>query len=621
MSDETSGEEREAQIIAKATFLGGGDIGAQVAATIATSNARSATEDDQRVFADHNAITPPYLPRQLWGFFEQSSSLRPNVDVYATNIEGFGHRFVPTIDTDDTAKIDDHLEEALAQTSISDGGDGEVDPTDVARLKEELPKLIRKERLQLQAFFDNCVAESSFVELRTRSRIDLEVTGNAYWEVLRDKATGQIAQFVLLPSPSMRLTRTDVQHTEVKERRKVSAIEFRTRLVKRRFRGFVQVLFGTFVAYFKELGDPRTMSARTGKVYASVEEMNKAEENAVEATEVIHFKVWSATTAYGVPRWIGALLAVMGSRGSEEVNYIYFDHKAIPPMAVLVSGGHLAANSVTRLETYIKDQFQGRQNFHKILILEAEPATGGGTVSGANGSRIRVELKPLLDAQHSDALFQTYEANNAEKVGNQFRIPKILRGDMKDFNRSTADAALAYAEQQVFAPERTKIDFMINRLIISELGARLHTFESNAVATKDPPSLAEMVASALEKGGITPNEAREIYRDVFNKHFDPIAEEWGNQPLSITLAKLSSGAAGGMPPDTSKDLGAQARHLIELRAMLAATERKADEAALTVAREKASEEVVTITLTPEQIREFVVPHGQPQSAGSNTESA
>ena len=41
----------------------------------------------------------------------------------------------------------------------------------------------------------------------------------------------------------------------------------------------------------------------------------------------------SPRSPYGVPRWVGTLLSVLGSRQMEEVNYLYFENKSVPPMA------------------------------------------------------------------------------------------------------------------------------------------------------------------------------------------------------------------------------------------------------------------------------------------------
>jgi hypothetical protein len=129
--------------------------------------------------------------------------------------------------------------------------------------------------------------------------------------------------------------------------------------------------------------------------------------------------------------------------------HLYFENKSVPPLALLVSGGRLSEASVPRIERFIEENLKGKTNFHKVLILEAEAGSGAG-----DNARAKIELKPLTEAQQQDALFQVYDERNIDKVGSAFRLPKLLRGESKDFNRATAESALRFAEDQVFQPER-----------------------------------------------------------------------------------------------------------------------------------------------------------------------
>lgn len=556
-----------------------------------TSNASPTTEDDTRVFQNYGAIIPPYDPRMMNVMAERSAWLRPNVEVYKTNIEGFGHRLEPTIDPDGD-DIDEHIQDAVILRKLAD--DVPI-PTasaeEVAAEKLTLASRIRIEALRLSAFFENATGEISFVEFRERTRHDLEITGNFYWEVLRDKL-GRPAQLVLLPSVSMRLLRVGQEWVEVEESRRISAIELRPVKVKRRLRLFVQVLYGQFVAYFKELGDPRIISARSGKDYPTLDALNHAEPGTPPATEVLHGRIFAPTTAYGVPRWIGATLAVLGSRSTDEVNVTYFDNKAIPPLAILVSGGVLAKGAADRITRYVEDNIKGRDNFHSILVLEAESASG--SLTGMTGSRVRIDFKNLSESNHQDALFQQYDQNNGAKVGAQFRLPKILRGDMADFNRATADAALDYAEQQVFAPERNKIDHIINRQILPLLGASFHRFVSNPVQTKDPGALNEMITADVESGVLTPNEGRELVGGVYGRVFPKLDAPWADQPFKLSLAEASAGTLPGGPPKPdaeAKGIEAAAARLIQLRAALVEAEGRVNAAATDAVRAAEAEQV------------------------------
>ena len=171
---------------------------------------RPGGEDLAQAFNQAGAIEPPYDPEALCLLMEHSNSLRQNADAYATNIDGFGHRLEPAIDFD-AEDADQRVADAItierlaARERGEQSGDAALEPTDdeVAARKRELQQLARVERARLESFFDFCCFDHSFVDLRRRTRQDLEITGNAFWEVLRD-GNGAIARLVYVPSYSVR---------------------------------------------------------------------------------------------------------------------------------------------------------------------------------------------------------------------------------------------------------------------------------------------------------------------------------------------------------------------------------------------------------------------------------
>jgi len=403
-------------------------------------------------------IEPPYSPDHLCKLFEHSASLRQNVDAYMTNIDGFGHTFDPVIQLKEAAGRDMVRDaifieryEAAHSGSVRQPG-GPVTPTpgtpakptpevlmptdeDIEARIEQLRAQMRMERARVESFFSYCVAEESFTSLRRRTRQDIEVTGNGYWEVIRN-GVGEISQFVHIPSRSMRVTSKKAHSVEVPQLVRFGSLAHRKETFRRKFRRYLQT-GGDHPIWFKEFGDPQILSSKTGKSYDSVPALEAAEVGVPEATEVFHFKIHALTTsAYGVPRWIGNLLSVLGSRAAEEVNLAYFDNKAIPPMAILVSGGRLGEESVKRIEDFVEIQIKGRKNFHKILVIEAETTQGAIGLGSENAGHMRVEIKTLTDAQLKDGLFLAYDSANMDKVGMGFRLPRLLRGDIRDFNRA-----------------------------------------------------------------------------------------------------------------------------------------------------------------------------------------
>lgn len=532
-------------------------------------------------FAEAGALTPPYDPETLCRLFEHSNSLRPNVDAYATNIDGFGHRLEPAIDLE-AENADERVAESLYLEALAAGEDRpssfEASAEEIATRKKELERLAQAEKSKLGAFFDSCCYDYSFVELRRRSRQDLEVTGNAYWEVLRN-GKGDIARLVHVPSYTVRLMPLDKTATEVTEQVRTSPVTYETTTIRRRLRRYVQVQ-DTYRVFFKEFGDLRIVSKNSGKVFGTIEALKDAGPTDAPATEMLHFNVHSPRSPYGVPRWIGALLSVLGSRAAEEVNYLYFENKSVPPLALLVSGGKLSQESIPRIEQYIEENLKGKNNFHKILILEAE---GSGSTKE---SKAKVELKPLTDAQQQDALFQQYDERNIDKVGASFRVPRLLRGESRDYNRSVADAQLRFAEDQVFQPERGAFDYMMNHRLFADMKIRFWRFRSQTPITKDPERLTVMIEKLVRVGVLTPEEGRMLSEDVFNQEFEKIRAAWVKQPITLTLAGIQN---PGSPDASSSPRGTlfeDAQKLIAFRKALEEEESRLSTAHLDAMRKE-----------------------------------
>ena len=411
---------------------------------VSTRSNQITRDDYTTAFTELGAIDPVYDPEMLGLIFEHSNSLRQNVDAYATNIDGFGHRFDPILDLDSSdaagivgdAMYLDRLRavEDADNPAASDAVEYPTDDEIRAKIKE-VARRMRMEKARLKYFFEYCSPDTSFSSLRRKTRQDVETTGNAYWEVLRNGA-GQIVQFVYIPSFTIRLLPLDPQPVVARQRVRVSPLSFDEIEYTTRTRRMVQVVEGRAVM-FKELGDTRVISSETGAIYATLEALEASEPFIRPANELIHFKIHSSRSIYGVPRWIGNLLSVIGSRQAEEVNFNYFENKSVPPLAILISGGRMTSESVTRTESYIESQIKGKRNFHKIMIIEAEPPAGA---TGDNAGKMKIELKPLTGAQHNDALFQDYDEKNIDKVGQAFRLPRMLRGDIRDFNRACYSA-------------------------------------------------------------------------------------------------------------------------------------------------------------------------------------
>lgn len=451
-------------------------------------------------------IQPPYPLLVLSMLKENSTELRQCIDAMSTNIDSFGYRLVER--------------------------DVEGD---------ELKKAVLAEKSLLKQFLDNVNFEDDITSLRRETRNELEECGNAYWELVPYLHKTGISSIERLHAHTIRLVALDEESVKVSiayYNEYLGATE--TRIVRKKFRRFVQSV-GTKKVYFKEWGDPRNISSLDGKVIPDSELTSRKNEL---ANPVYHFKIKSNRSVYGVPRYIGNLFSIYGSRASEEINFVTFQNNNIPSMIVMVSNGQLTDGSIKRIEEFVETKIKGENNRSSFLIIEAEPADE----TQINPGTMKMEIKDLSSVQKDDQLFQNYDKNNSEKIRRSWRLPPIFVGKSDDYNRSTAQESRKLADEQVFAPERKEFDRIMNRILVTEFGIKYHTFVSNSANVTNDEDLVKVLSGSEKTGGVTPNLARQILSDILNRElplydkdkigFDP------DIPMSMTLVGLAKTTGG-----------------------------------------------------------------------------
>jgi PBSX family phage portal protein len=336
-----------------------------------------------------------------------------------------------------------------------------------------------------------------------------------------------------IPSHTVRITAADEEPTEVKQIQPMKttdgSLEMKEVKIWRRFRRYIHSR-GSKKVYYKEYGDPRVIDCRNGKV------VKGSLEKKYHANPMIHFYIYSPRSPYGIPRWIGQLFSVFGSRSAEEINFKTLKSNNIPSMLVLVSNGMLTEGSISRIEEFVETQIAGDGNYSKFLLLEAEAPEEEGL--GSTGT-MKIETTPLTNVQHTDQLFQLYDENNADKIRRAFRLPPIFVGKAQDYTRATAEQSRRLADEQVFAPERLEIDHVINYRLLPLLEIKYHRFQSNSPNTTDNKELAQILSFSEKTGGLTPNIARAIMSDIFGidlGEVDPSKFD-GDIPFTITIAE------------------------------------------------------------------------------------
>jgi PBSX family phage portal protein len=489
-----------------------------------------AMEDDPLtvLVTEGKIIEPPFDMLVLAMLPEHNSELNPCVEAMETNIEGFGHRLVSRV---------------------------EIDGAESNEAKK-LSKEVKKERTRLNNFFTYASIDYSFTEFRRRLRKDMETTGNGYFEVIRN-AANKVQAFNHLPSYQMRLGALDGEPELVKvpilELQEDGSVKVSEIKVWKRFRRFIQMKYGLRVhtghtgayelRWFKEWGDPRTLDYKTGE-WLTGDDEKKAIEEGRNANEVVHRKLYSPRSPYGLPRFVGNLLAIYGDRAAEEINYVTFRNNNIPSMMLLVSNGQLTEGTIARIESFVESQIQGSDNYSKFLILEAE-----GLMEGEEGGQVKFDAKPMVTQQHKDALFQNYSKNNQDRVRRAFRLPPIFVGATEDYTRTTAETSRRLADEQIFAPERDEFDSWVNRILFPEMGVIYHRFKSNSPNTTDNQELVKILAGAEKTGGMTPRIARLMLEDILGIELPEFPAEFNpDVPFSLVMAEAVKNKADPTEP-------------------------------------------------------------------------
>jgi PBSX family phage portal protein len=335
------------------------------------------------------------------------------------------------------------------------------DETDVSEANRRL----------LEHLFANCNPEMTFTEVMRAVWTDVECLGNGYLEVTRN-SRGLVDGFYHVPAVTVRV-RAD--HS-----------------------GFVQIRDGRR-RDFRPLGS----------------EQRTDQDSGVAQNEILHlYKYTPQSSYYGVPDIIPALASMLGDRAACEFNLDYFEHNAVPRLAIIVEGAQLSDGLMAQIQHYMESEIKGQA--HKTLVLEAP------------GGDARIRLEPLTVGRREDAGFVAYRKQNRDEVLMVHRVPPAKVTIIEDSNRAnTLDQDKTFREQ-VVRPEQRRVEFKLNGMIRDELGISDWEFRFREM------DLTEAMAEA---------QVAQIYASIGALTADEIRDRLGLLPL-----KEAAGAGDGRQP-------------------------------------------------------------------------
>ncbi len=471
-------------------------------------------DEGNRLTSSGQLIEPPWKPDDLVVMREGSSVLGQCVDSYAVNIESHGHEYPLAISPQEAADLED---------------------------------AIKLEIDTLDGFFDNVSWDQSFSDLRLALRQDLETLGYAAIEVLREE-DGTLSGFQYVRAYKLRLSPVDKEPTRVHLWRMDTAKrQWKKKFFNVRLRRY-GLLKGSgghgTVTWFKEYGDPRSISSRTGKVIeaeAENELEGQTREKEEEAGELLFFRIHSPRTPYGIPRWIGCHFAMGTSGSAERQNFHHLEDNGIPPFMILTTA---ELDEITEEDLADEwDAFKGNENRWTPLVIQARAPAGDGDVAAGMIDQ-RQARSPVLQVvkfdRMTEGMFMALDKTGREKVQQAFRLPDIVLGK-SEHTYATAVAALRMVEQQVFTPLRRPFDWVMNRRILPELGVVLHRFATRGPTITDHDAVSKLMTAAGPLGVGSPNDWGKVVGRALGQKIEAHPDTWGNLPLTLVSTLVEQG--------------------------------------------------------------------------------
>jgi PBSX family phage portal protein len=459
-------------------------VRARVITGIQKSETPTAKDADEKKYSIADVLEPKYSISRLLEMKEMSTILPQCVESYKQNIVGFG------------------LQLKYKNDETKD---------------KETPEMIA-EWNRVDAALKYMHMEKSFIDILKDAIDDRESCGNGYIEVIRNGKREVVELEKIEDASSIRVTKRGTAFDVTYYR---DGQNFQR---KKKFRRYVQIIYGNTVVWFKEFGDPRIMDMRNGKF----DDSTPVE---FQANEILHLKIGNG--AYGIPRWISALMDMYGSRNASELNYRYFKQGRHLPAAILIKNGRLTEDSEAALSEYASS-VEGQENAHKFLLLEAEALeTENALGLEKEKASVDIDIKPLAEMLQRDGLFVNYDDTNRRKVQSHFRLPDIYVGYSKDFNRATAETAMLITEQQVFIPERNSLSFLITNMLLADYELKHVRVELKEPDISNPTDVATILGAINNIGGVAINDTRELLGNVLGKQLENFDDERANLPTAL----------------------------------------------------------------------------------------
>lgn len=413
---------------------------------------------------------------------------------------------------------------------------------------------------ELEDFFSRVNEKGSWLRVAKKVMRSLEIVNVAFVEVIRGARLGQDTdgkwevskeppeRLYYIPSPHMRATelgKEEIPVTIIMPRRG----QMYPITIYRKFRRFARINPTTReLTWFKELGDPRILDAKTGAFLPysidSVGKVINSGKTSSPATEIWFFRYNTEGQIYGIPMWFSVFWDMRSRNEAKWINYDHLDQGAIPPGMLTISGGALTEKSKEALDSFL-EELRSSQFYNRIPYLEVQPEMSLDLNAGSSGRIPEIKWVKLRDPQHEDFMFEKHLGATAQAIRQRRRIPPVLMGIADETTYASAYTAMEVAESQVFQPLRGDFDEKITvDLIQNEFGFYRWSIRTGGSKIGDKETFYRAVGALSRAGALTINDVRELANQLLGTSFAPFEGELYNEPLTIVSSLAQLGMVG-----------------------------------------------------------------------------
>lgn len=320
---------------------------------------------------------------------------------------------------------------------------------------------------ELEDWLEEITPDSTFQEMLDQAAWEWRATGWAIWEVARKNGdpTAEIESMYPLPGHTLRATKD--KNVYMQER-------------------------GSETIYFALFGCGKKLDAKTGK-FGETENV---------ANEVIVFKKYSPrSTRYGLPRWISAIPTIAELTAIREFNVAWF-----------FSGGQS-----DRLHHVIANDSTVSEAIGKSIKDQAEDSKGRGHTAlvtyGTEDTKVDTTILSKKEGDR-DGQFTNRRDDLAKEVLMAHQVPPYRIGwaEIGALGGSSAKEMLRAYKAGAVDPTQELLESRLKRAIFNpkmggfDLGK--FVFVLDDVDWDQLEQDIKLVAMAVDKGVITPNEGR-----------------------------------------------------------------------------------------------------------------